>query len=88
VIYSVCVVNRSQALRGRNLTRDSQAEGASRTHQASGIDCMPEAVLLRPFGRPRHAWKILRRSRILVGPRSPSTQDPDEPQKVPIVGSR
>jgi len=31
-----CLVKRSPALRGRNRTRDSQADGAPRVHQAPG----------------------------------------------------
>jgi len=32
----ICLVKRSQALRGRNLTRDSQADGAPMVHRALG----------------------------------------------------
>src|SRR5512135_1815334 len=34
-VHSTCLVKQSQALRGRNLTRDNQAEGASIVHQAA-----------------------------------------------------
>ena len=32
-----CLVKRKRALRGRNLSRDSRAEGAPRVHRASGV---------------------------------------------------
>jgi len=41
-------VKRSQALRGRNLTRDNQADGAPMVHQASGDNKLPEAFLMYP----------------------------------------
>src|SRR5262245_54492273 len=41
-----CLVKRSQALRGRNLTRDNQADGAPMVHQASGDNKLPEAFLM------------------------------------------
>src|SRR5688572_13662386 len=42
-----CLVKRSQALRGRNLTRDNHADGAPMVHQA-GDNKLPEAFLMYP----------------------------------------
>ena len=50
-----CLVKRKEALRGRNLSRDSQVEGAPRVHLASGVHVAPEAVFLTPIGHPSHA---------------------------------
>ena len=37
----VCLAKRKRALRGRNLPRDSQAKGAPRACQASGVQGTP-----------------------------------------------
>ena len=50
----VCLAKRKRALRGRNLPRDSQAKGAPRACQASGVQGTPEAFFV-PFGHPCHA---------------------------------
>jgi len=44
VLQSTRLVKRSQALLGRNLTRNNQVEGAPMVHAASGVRRMPEAV--------------------------------------------
>ena len=44
VLQSTRLVKRSQALRGRNLMRNSQVEGAPMLHWASGVRRVPEAV--------------------------------------------
>ena len=55
------LVKRSQVLRGRNLTRDNQAEDSPRVHRASGVKPMLEAPFLppaknpSPLGHPRYA---------------------------------
>ena len=49
-----CLAKRKQALRGRNLSRDSQAEGAPRAYWASGVQVTPAAFFV-PFGHPSHA---------------------------------
>ncbi len=41
--FPASLVKRSRDLRGRNSTRDSQVEGASKTRQASEDNCAPEA---------------------------------------------
>ena len=41
-----CLVKRSQALRGRNLTRDSQADGAPMVHQAPGRSRGPGSLFV------------------------------------------
>jgi hypothetical protein len=46
-----CLVKRSQALRGRNLARDSQADGAPRVHQAPGRSRGP-GLLFTPTRTP------------------------------------
>jgi len=43
VVGLICLVKRKQALRGRNLSRDSRAEGAPRVHRASGMRGETEA---------------------------------------------
>ena len=50
-----CPVKRSQALRGRNLTRDIWADGAPMTHQASGDDNCQGPFSLLAIGHPRYA---------------------------------
>ena len=50
-----CLVKRKGALRGRNLSGDSQVEGAPMVHLASGVHVAPEAVFLTPIGHPSHA---------------------------------
>jgi len=50
-----CLVKRREALRGRNLSRDSQVKGAPTVHPASGVLVAPEAVFLAPAGHPCHA---------------------------------
>ena len=55
VVGLICLVKRKQALRGRNLSRDSQAEGAPRVHRASGVDYTPGAFFAMPIGHPSHA---------------------------------
>ena len=52
----VCLAKRKRALRGRNLPRDSQAKGAPRACQASGVQGTPAAFFV-PFGHPCHASK-------------------------------
>ena len=49
------LVKRSQALRGRNLTRDSRADGAPMVHQASGDSCCQRPFSLSAIGHPRYA---------------------------------
>ena len=50
------LVKRSRALRGRNPTRDSQVEGASKAHRASGERGFLEAFFVAPRGpAPRFA---------------------------------
>ena len=51
-----CLVKRSQALRGRNLTRDSQADGAPIMHQASDDGCQGPFQLSN-IGHRRYASK-------------------------------
>ena len=50
-----CLVKRREALRGRNLPRDSRASGAPMVHLACGVYVAPEAVFLTPIGHPNHA---------------------------------
>jgi len=50
-----CLVKRSQALRGRNLTRDSWVDGAPMTHQASGDGNCQGPFSLPAIGHPRYA---------------------------------
>ena len=52
----VCLAKRKRALRGRNLPRDSQAKGAPRACQASGVQGTPAAFFV-PFGHSCHASK-------------------------------
>jgi hypothetical protein len=47
-----CLVKQNQALRGRNLTRDSLADGAPMTHQASGAGNCQGPFLLPAIGHP------------------------------------
>ena len=67
-----CLVKRKEALRGRNLSRDSQVKGAPKACRASGVNVTPEAVFM-PLVNPCHASenppaKLARtlRSRILA----------------------
>jgi hypothetical protein len=55
VLSLKCLAKRKQALRGRNLPRDSQVEGAPTVHRASGVNDTPGAVFLPPVGHPSHA---------------------------------
>ena len=60
VVRMVCclrLVKRKQALRARNLIRDSQAEGASTASRASGCaeQSAPGAVFFSAFEHPSHA---------------------------------
>ena len=57
LVYLRCLVKRKQALRERNLSRDSQAEGAPTVHQASEQFRLSEAVLLDTFGHPSHTFE-------------------------------
>jgi len=50
-----CLVKRSQALRGRNLTRDSQTDGAP-MHQAPDDDSCQRPFQLPNIGHPRYAF--------------------------------
>ena len=50
-----CLVKRSRALRGRNLTRDSRADGAPMTHQASGNGSCQGPFSLPAIGHPRYS---------------------------------
>ena len=54
VLSLVCLAKRKQALRGRNLSRDSQAKGAPKACRASGVQGTPAAFFV-PFGHPCHA---------------------------------
>jgi hypothetical protein len=54
VLSLVCLAKRKQALRGRNLPRDSQAKGAPRARRASGVHDTPAALFV-PLGHPCHA---------------------------------
>ena len=58
-----CLEKRSQALRGRNLTRDIQADGAPMVHLASG-DQGYRGPFFRAIGHRSHASKIPRSSRV------------------------
>ena len=49
-----CLVKRSQALRGRNLTRDSWADGEPMTHQASGDSSCQGPFSLPAIGHLRY----------------------------------
>ena len=55
VLRLKCLVKRREALRGRNLPRDSQVEGAPRVHPASGMDLRARGRFLAPVGHPSHA---------------------------------
>ena len=56
VVGLICLAKRKRALRGRNLPRDSRAEGAPRVHRASGVRRALEALFVStPIGHPRHA---------------------------------
>ena len=52
-----CLVKRKEALRGRNLSRDSRASSAPMVHPASDVTVASEAVFLPPIGHPNHASK-------------------------------
>src|SRR5208337_1611565 len=54
VLCLKCLVKRKEALRGRNLPRDSQVKGAPKACRASAADSAPEALSL-PLGHPCHA---------------------------------
>ncbi len=64
------LVKQREALRGRNLPRDSQIGGAPMVHPASGVHVAPEAVFLKPIGHLRHA----------------SENPPSKPRKAPTSG--
>ena len=49
VLRLKCLVKRREALRGRNLPRDSQVGGAPRVHPASGALVAPGAVFWHPL---------------------------------------
>lgn len=55
VLRLKCSVKRREALRGRNLSRDSRASGAPMVHLASGVLVAPEAVFLTLIGHPNDA---------------------------------
>jgi hypothetical protein len=55
VLRLKCLVKRKEALRGRNLSRDSRASGAPMVHQTSGVHVTSEVVFLTPIGHPNHA---------------------------------
>ena len=48
-------VKRKQALRERNLSRDSRADGAPTVHPTSGERALPEVFSFMPFGHQSHA---------------------------------
>ena len=50
-----CLVKQREALRGRNLSRDSQASGAPRVHRTSDVQVASEVVFLTSLGHPNHA---------------------------------
>jgi len=52
-----CLVKRREALRGRNLSRDSQVKGAPTVHPTSDMHVASEVVFLPPVGHPCHASK-------------------------------
>ena len=55
VLRLKCLVKRKEALRGRNLSRDSQVEGAPTVHPTSGVHVASEAVFCAPIGHLVHA---------------------------------
>ena len=50
-----CLVKRKGALRGRNLSRDSQVEGAPMVHPTSDVHVASEVVFCAPIGHLRDA---------------------------------
>ncbi len=52
-----CLVKRKEALRGRNLSRDSQVKGAPMVHPASDVPVASEVVFCAPIGHLCHASK-------------------------------
>ena len=50
-----CLVKRKEALRGRNLSRDSQVEGAPMVHPTSDVHVASEVVFCAPIGHLRDA---------------------------------
>ena len=59
VLRLKCSVKRREALRGRNLPRDSRTSGAPMVHLASGVLVAPEAVFSTPIGHPNDASENL-----------------------------
>jgi len=45
-----CLVKRKEALRGRNLSRDSQVQGAPTVHPTSDLRVASEVVFCAPIG--------------------------------------
>jgi len=89
MLWLGCLAKRKQALRGRNLPRDSQVEGAPRVHPASGGNLLSEAVFLCPSGHLSHASENpAAEPRPMVGSRVLVTSSGYRPLQVVAGGSR